>query len=81
MDMNIQLIQGQFSSKDAMDIITKMIHVKIKFNEDKIDNSSNEEDIKMRERKIKQLQKDLYEIKNMSSKQDKMTIEALININ
>lgn len=62
--MNIQLIQGQFSTKDALDIITQMMHVKIKYHEQKIHHSSNEEDIKMRETKIKRLQKDLFEAKN-----------------
>lgn len=61
--MTIQLIQGQFLDKDALDIITQMIHVKIKFHEGKINSDSNEEDIKMREKRIKQLQKDLYEFR------------------
>lgn len=59
--MNIQLIQGHFSKKDAIDIITQMIHVKVKYHESKISNSSNEEDIKFGEKKIKQLQQELYE--------------------
>ncbi len=61
--MKIQLIQGQFSSKDAIDIIAQMIHVKIKFHEGKIAQHANEEDIKMRERRIKELQKDLFEVR------------------
>lgn len=61
--MNIQLIQGQFKTNDAVDIITQMVHVKIKYHEDKIQHSINEEDIKMREAKIKTLQKNLYEIR------------------
>jgi hypothetical protein len=59
--MNIPLIQGQFNAKDATDLITQLIHVKIKFHEGKINHASSEEDIKMREQRIKQLQKDLYE--------------------
>ena len=57
----MQLIQGKFSKKDAIEILTQMIHVKIKFHENKIHSQSSEEDIKMRERRIRQLQKDLYE--------------------
>ena len=34
--MKIQLIQGQFTGKDAITIITKMIDVKIKFQEEKL---------------------------------------------
>ena len=59
--MKIQLIKGTFDAKEAIDIITQMIHVKIKFQEGKISNLSNEEDIKFREGRIKQLQKELYE--------------------
>lgn len=59
--MKIQLIKGTFNAKEATDIITQMIHVKIKFQESKISNLSNEEDIKFREGRIKQLQKELYE--------------------
>jgi rubrerythrin len=61
--MKIQLIEGSFGVKEAIEIITQMIHVKIRFHEDKIDNSNNEEDVKMREKKIKNLQKDLYEFR------------------
>lgn len=66
--MNIQLIQGNFSAKDTLEIITKMIHVKIKFHENKISSNSNEEDMKIRETKIKQLQKDLYDIRDFIEK-------------
>ncbi len=59
--MTIKLMQGQFNNIDAIDLITKMVHAKIKFQEEKISHASNEEDIKMREKRIKQLQKDLFE--------------------
>jgi cob(I)alamin adenosyltransferase len=62
--MNMHLIQGNFNAKDALEIITQMIHVKIKFHESKIGPDSNEEDIKIREAKIKRLQKDLHDIRN-----------------
>ena len=79
--MNIQLIQGNFSAKDAIDIITQMIHIKIKFHENKISNNSNEEDIKMREKKIKQLQKDLFEArKHIEQKGGTIDIKAIIEI-
>ena len=63
--MKIQLIEGHFSAKDAIEIITQMIHVKIKFHENKIDNANNEEDVKMREKKIHLLQKNLFEVRKM----------------
>ena len=63
--MKIQLIEGHFSVKDATEIITQMLHVKIKFHENKIDNSDNEEDVKMREKKIHLLQKNLFEVRKI----------------
>ena len=63
--MNIQLVQGNFSSKAALEITTQMIHGKIKLHKNKITNSDNDEDIKNRESKIKKLQKDLYDIRNI----------------
>lgn len=62
--MNIQLIQGNFNAKDALEIITQMIDVKIKYHVSKISHNSNEEDVKVREGKIKRLQKDLFDIRN-----------------
>ncbi len=61
--MNIKLIEGQFNNKEALDLITQVIHIKIKFHENKINNNSNEEDVKYRETKIKNLQKELFELK------------------
>ena len=61
--MNIQLIEGRFNKKEALELITQMIHIKIKFHENKINNNSNEEDVKYRETKIKNLQKELFELK------------------
>lgn len=66
--MNIELIQGSFSKSESLDLITQMIHVKIKFHENKVKQSSNEEDIKMREKRIKQLQKDLYDLRKTFEK-------------
>lgn len=80
--MNIQLIQGQFSAQDAIDIITQMINVKIKFHESKINNAHNEEDIKMRERRIKQLQQQLHESRSDIEKHGKtITITSELSFN
>jgi hypothetical protein len=79
--MIIQLIQGQFSAADALDLITKMMHTKIKYHENKISNTSNEEDIKNREARIKRLQKDLFEIrKHIESKGNKISLQSTIEI-
>lgn len=79
--MNIQLIEGQFSQQDALELITQMVHVKIKFHERKISNSLNEEDIKARENKIKRLQKELYELRQHIDHQNKFVqIDSIINL-
>lgn len=79
--MKIQLIQGKFSSKDAMELITNMVHTKIKYHESKIVNNTSEEDIKSRESKIKQLQKELSELREaIHSSKKNLTLEGLINI-
>ncbi len=80
--MNIQLIQGQFSPQEAIDIITKMAHVKIKFHEDKIHSHDNEEDIKMREKRIKQIQKELFEVRGfIDAKKAKIEMHSWVEIN
>ena len=80
--MNIQLIKGQFDPDDAIGIITQMIHVKIKYHENKINRDSSEEDIKFRENKIKRLQKDLFDIKRaIDSNGIQVAIESTIEIN
>ena len=62
--MELQLIEGHFTSNEAIDLITQMIQVKIKYHEKKIKAFDNEEDIKMVESKIKFLQKELAEARS-----------------
>jgi len=79
--MKVQLIEGNFDAKDAIEIVTRMIHVKIKFQEDKINETSREEDINMRETRIKRLQKDLFEMrKYIENEKGKISIQSSINI-
>lgn len=79
---NIPLIQGQFSRQEALELITKLIAVKIRFHEDKIRDSLQEEDIKMRETRIKQLQKELYELRRSWDKEKgQVSLQAIIEIN
>lgn len=79
--MNIQLLHGVFNSYEALDLITKMIHVKIKYHEDKISPDCSEEDIKYRESKIKGLQKELYELRNsLKENRENLKLEAIIRI-
>jgi hypothetical protein len=55
------MLKGVFLKQDALDLLTKITDLKIKYHENKIVHSDTPEDIKSRENRIKQLQKDLYE--------------------
>lgn len=80
--MTIHLIQGSFTRKDAISIITKLIDGKIKFQEEKIKNADNEEDKKMRENRIKSLQKELYDARKVIELLgDNVSVQSEININ
>ncbi len=79
--MNIQLVEGEFKSGDALELITQMIHIKIKFHENKISNSEFEEDIKAREAKIKRLQKDLFDVReHIRAMSNNVHVNASIHI-
>jgi len=79
--MNIQLIEGDFSSTDALDLIEKIIKIKIKYHEDKIEKNVFEEAVKYRETKIKKLQNELLELRNtIHSNNKNIKIEATIKI-
>lgn len=78
--MNIQLLKGNFTQSEALDILTQLVHVKIKFHESKIEKSDNEEDIKMRENRIKKILQDFYEAKQLILKQKQCDLNAEINI-
>jgi hypothetical protein len=73
--MELSLIQGRFRKQDAIDILTRMVHVKISFHESRIQQSSDEDDIKFRESKIKQLQRELYDSVQQIRKDERDWIE------
>ena len=79
--MDIRLIEGEFSINEAVAMIVKMIDVKIKFHENKICKSDQEEDIKSRENKIKKLQKSIDEIRFfLNTKTAGVKVKASIHI-
>lgn len=79
--MELQLINGEFVSADALDLLTQMIHVKIKYHEKMISRNSNEEDIKYRETKIKHLQKELFLLRNhIGDAKGKVRVDARVNL-
>lgn len=79
--MKLQLIDGNFNQAETIDLLTQLFQVKIKFHEEKVKNGHNEEDIKMRERKIKFLQNNLAEARAYIQSQSKyFHIDSEINL-
>lgn len=78
--MKIQLLQGNFNVAESIEILTKLIQVKIQFHEQKITKASSEEEIKMREGRIKRLQDELFEVRNTIEKEN-MTVKLNCEIN
>ena len=73
--MKISLLKGSFSPKEIGKIVTELIQVKIKFHEEKIQSSDEEETMKMRENRIIKLQNALKEVRDFLSNSD-----SLINV-
>lgn len=59
--MNFKIIDGVFSRQEAIDILTEMVTLKIRFHERRIETSSHIEDISHREARIRELQSELRE--------------------
>lgn len=78
--MKTQLIQGEFNSPDAIQLVSNMINLKIKYQEGQIEKNNNEEDIKYRESKIKNLQNELFKLRNFLSTKENVKIDATINL-
>lgn len=78
--MKIQLLQGNFNVAESIEILNKLIQVKIQFHEQKITKASSEEEIKMREGRIKRLQDELAEARNTIEKEN-MTVNLNCEIN
>ncbi|ADB40297.1 hypothetical protein [Spirosoma linguale] len=76
--MQLQLINGQFSPQEALDILTKMTYVKVNYHEQQINASDTAEDIKSREKRIKDLQRNLQEARNAiaQSGQQRVSLQA-----
>lgn len=80
--MHLELLKGSFSRNEALDILTRMIQVKIQFHESKIERSHQEEDIKMRENRIQELQRQFYEAKKqILDGPESCSLHAVVEIN
>jgi rubrerythrin len=79
--MEIQLLNGNFSGQEAIEILTKMIQVKIQFYEQKINKISGEEEIKMLENRIKITRKELFNtLFLVEKKRENVKLNCEINI-
>ena len=79
--MNIKLIEGNYDSKEALALLTEIIHVKIRFQENKISGQCSEENIKFRENRIKQLQKSLFDAREfVEHKGDTISLKSFIEV-
>ena len=79
--MTLQLVTGEFSKIETMDMVTQFFEMRIKFHENKIMSSHNEEDIKMREKKIKFLQNELAQAKTyIVDKGEPIAVSCTINL-
>ncbi len=82
--MQIQLISGTFNIKDAENLLTAIVKVKIAFHEEKIRTVDlTEEDIKHSEKRIIQLQNSLGDaVKKLKEKGKEYTdLNAFIEVN
>jgi hypothetical protein len=57
--MNMEIVSGSYPAREAIDLISSIVGEKVRFQEDRIEPCMNEEDIEMRERSIRYLQRDL----------------------
>lgn len=78
--MQLQLINGQFSTKEVTELLKKLIQVKIDYHEQKIKDSDAEEDIKFREHKIKSLQNQFQSFREATRDKIFITLDGQINL-
>ena len=79
--IQVKLIDGAFASADAASILRGMIEVKVKFHEEKISRLSNMEEIKMRENRIKELQRILSNIQEwLKTHGDQANLELTLSV-
>lgn len=78
--MNIQLQEEVSNTNVSIGLITQIVNLKIKYHENQIAKTSNEEDIKFRESKIKQLQNDFLQLRNqVTTIRKTVQIDTIIN--
>ena len=79
--MQVHLLKGRYSSAQALELLSALVQVKIDFHHKLIDQSMNEEDIKVRERRIIELHKELSEVRALLSQaQGSIDLHASVDV-
>lgn len=61
--MEIKIIEGTFNKADSLALIERIVKTKIQFLEEKIEMTENEEDVKLKEKRIIALQDELSRVR------------------
>lgn len=78
--MNVQLIEGQFTVQESIELLTQLLQVKIKFHESKIEQTSSEEDISYRESRLRYLQQELANLRSLLRNNSTVHMSANIQL-
>jgi ribosomal protein L29 len=79
--MNIQLIEEEINGMEALELVTKLIHIKIKYLQNKMNLDNGTKESNEIETKIKKLQKELFQLKKkIESKNQFIKLDAVIKI-
>ncbi|MCE2495129.1 MAG: hypothetical protein J4F31_00850 [Flavobacteriales bacterium] len=81
--MEIQLIKGRYSQSDALELVKCLVDCKIRFLEETISTELAEEDMKMRERRIVELQNQLNALRSAAKEHgaQRLSLSADIQLN
>lgn len=79
-NFTLSLIDGNFENNDAFELLSALVDAKIRFHEKKISASHNEEDVKMRERRIQKLQLDLMNIQESLKGKNNLNVSAVVTV-
>jgi len=79
--MNIQLIDEEVKPREALELVTRLIHLKINYYQDKMNAQPSGPKLRETEQKIKQLQKELFLLKKtLDKKTGPLKLDAIIRI-
>lgn len=77
--MELSLIKGQFTPEESLELLHHLVQVKIRFHENQIKAGADEEDIRMRESRISELQRELAAIrKKIMSGESRVDMNAVV---